>query len=355
MSKKVIRTNPKKIGASPGSLIHVGERKVDSAQISLIEYNTEKFSEKAVASIDECIAAKDDQSVKWINIDGIHQVDILEKCGSCFDLHPLVLEDVLNTGHRPKFEEHDDYLFLVLKMLLLPEDQSEIHTEQISLVVKNGLVISFQEQAGDVFDGVRNRIRTNRGRVRKRGADYLAYTLLDSIIDNYFVILEKVGEEIEELEDELLANPGPATLHKIHNLKREMILLRKSVWPLREVISGLQRCESPLLAEGTEIFFKDIYDHTIQVIDTVETFRDILSGMLDLYLSSISNRMNEVMKVLTIMATIFIPLTFIAGIYGMNFDHMPELHWQWGYAAFWIIILLVAGAMVAFFKKKKWL
>jgi magnesium transporter len=266
-----------------------------------------------------------------------------------------VLEDVLNTGHRPKFEEHDDYLFLVLKMLFMPAGSNEVHTEQVSLIIKDKLVLSFQEQAGDVFDGIRERLRNNRGRIRKRGADYLAYALLDSVIDNYFVILEKIGEEIELLEDELIAAPTPTTLHKIHNLKREMILLRKSVWPLRELISGMQRCESPLIAEGTEIFFKDIYDHTIQVIDTVETFRDILSGMLDLYLSSISNRMNEVMKVLTIMATIFIPLTFIAGIYGMNFDVMPELHWPWGYAAFWVVILIVAGTMLAFFKKKKWL
>ncbi len=355
MPKKVFRTNPDKIGASPGTLIHVGDRKVDSALISLFEYSAEKVSEKSVLAVDKCLAVEDNLAIKWINIDGIHQVEILEQCGSCFGLHPLVLEDVMNTGHRPKFEEHDDYLFLVFKMLSMPEGSTEIHTEQISLILKDKLVISFQEQAGDVFEGIRERIRTNRGRLRKRGADYLAYALLDSVIDNYFVILEKIGEEVELLEDELITTPSPATLHKIHNLKREMILLRKSVWPMRELISGIQRCESPLIAEGTEIFFKDIYDHTIQVIDTVETFRDILSGMLDLYLSSISNRMNEVMKVLTIMATLFIPLTFIAGIYGMNFDHMPELHWPWGYAIFWIMILIIAGMMLAFFKKKKWL
>jgi magnesium transporter len=240
-------------------------------------------------------------------------------------------------------------------MLFLPPGETDIRTEQVSLILKDKLVISFQEQAGDVFDAVRERLRGNRGRIRKRGSDYLAYALLDSVIDNYFVILEKIGEEIELLEDELLAEPTPATLHKIHNLKREMILLRKSVWPLREVINGLQRSESELIDEGTAIFFKDIYDHTIQVIDTVETFRDILSGMLDLYLSSLSNRMNEVMKTLTIMATIFIPLTFLAGIYGMNFDLLPELHWRWGYAAFWGMSILIAGAMVIFFRRKSWL
>lgn len=354
MPRKFIRTNPKKIGASPGSLIHVGDPRAEAARLSLIAYNAGNFSEKTLAAIDQGIDDGTDR-VRWLNLDGIHQVDILEQCGKCFDLHPLVLEDVLNTGHRPKFEEHDDYLFLVLKMLFLPHGETDIRTEQVSLIVKDKLVISFQEQPGDVFDSVRERIRGNRGRIRKRGADYLAYALLDSVIDNYFVILEKIGEEIELLEEELIVDPTPATLHKIHNLKREMILLRKSVWPLREVISGLQRSESELIDEGTDIFFKDLYDHTIQVIDTVETFRDILSGMLDLYLSSISNRMNEVMKTLTIMATIFIPLTFLAGIYGMNFDVLPELHWRWGYAGFWAVSILTAGGMVIYFRRKNWL
>jgi magnesium transporter len=355
MPKKVIRTHPGKIGAAPGSLIHVGEQKVHSAQITLTEYNAEQLREKSISTITAVEHNKADRLVRWVNVDGIHQVNLLESCGTHFNLHSLVLEDILNTGHRPKFEEHDDYLFLVLKMLFLPEAGSEVQTEQISLIVKENLVLSFQERSGDVFDGVRERIRNNRGRIRKRGADYLAYALLDSVIDNYFVILEKIGEEIEGLQEELIFAPTPTTLQKIHNLKREMILLRKSVWPLRELISGMQRCESTLIARENEIFFKDIYDHTIQVIDTVETFRDILSGMLDLYLSSISNRMNEIMKVLTIMATIFIPLTFIAGIYGMNFDVMPELHWPWGYAAFWIMILFIAGGMALYFRKKNWL
>lgn len=353
--RKIIRTHQKKIGASPGTLVHVGDRKVETVKISIFEYDATHLTEKTVPRVEDCQTCKTSPQVCWIDIVGIHQVDILEKCGTVFGLHPLVLEDILNTGHRPKFEEHDDFLFLVLKMLSLPEGETDIHIEQVSLIVGRNFLVSFQEQEGDLFDGVRERLRGNRGKLRTRGADYLAYALIDSIVDGHFVILEKIGDEIEKLEDELLRVPSPETLRKLHNLKREMILLRKSVWPLREIIGGLQRCESPLIAETTDIFFRDVYDHTIQVIDTVETFRDMLSGMLDLYLSSLSNRMNEIMKVLTIMSTIFIPLTFVAGIYGMNFDYMPELRWHWGYAACWGVMILCAAGMVRFFRRKRWL
>ncbi len=355
MRRKVIRTHRKKIGASPGTLVHVGDRKVDTPKISVFTYDAEHLAEKIPRRIEDCASCAAGPGVCWVDIAGIHQIDILEKCGAIFGLHPLVLEDILNTGHRPKFEEHDDFLFLVLKMLSLPEQGTEIRVEQISLIVGRNHLLTFQEREEDLFDGVRDRLRGNRGKIRKRGADYLAYALIDAIVDGHFVILERIGDEIERLEDELLGNPSPETLRSIHQLKREMILLRKSVWPLRELIGALQRCESPLIAEGTDIFLRDVYDHTIQIIDTVETFRDMLSGMLDLYLSSVSNRMNEIMKVLTVIATIFIPLTFLAGVYGMNFDYLPELRWRWGYAAFWGLSLLCALGMARFFRGKKWL
>jgi magnesium transporter len=355
MRKKVIRTHHKKIGASPGTLVHVGDRKVETVKISVFEYDAEHLTEKIPRRMEDCASCGTGPQVCWVDITGIHQVDILEKCGAIFGLHPLVLEDILNTGHRPKYEEHDDFLFLVLKMLNLPENGSEIRIEQVSLIVGRNHLLTFQEQEGDLFDGVRERLRGNRGKIRKHGADYLAYALIDAIVDGHFVILEKIGDKIEKLEDELLSRPSPETLHQIHNLKREMILLRKSVWPLRELIGRLQRAESPLIAENTGIFLRDVYDHTIQIIDTVETFRDMLAGMLDLYLSSISNRMNEIMKVLTIIATIFIPLTFFAGVYGMNFDYLPELRWRWGYAAFWGLSIVCALGMVRFFRGKKWL
>jgi len=293
--------------------------------------------------------------VTWINVDGIHQVEILERLGEYFGLHPLVVEDILNTDQRPKVEDFGDYIFIVLKMFYYDDSADEIVTEQISLTLGPTLVISFQEREGDVFNPIRERIRSEKGRIRKMGADYLAYVLVDSIVDSYFIILEKLGEKIEDLEEELVTDPRPETLQTIHNLKREMIFLRKSVWPLREVVSGLERGESPLIQESTGIYLRDVYDHTIQVIDTVETIRDMLSGMLDIYLSSVSNRMNEVMKVLTIIATIFIPLTLIAGIYGMNFRYMPELEWPWAYPMLWLIMLAIGVLMLIYFRRKRWL
>jgi len=313
------------------------------------------LQEEEIETVDECLPFKDKPTVTWVNVDGIHEVEVLERLGDCFGLHPLVVEDILNTDHRPKMEDFGDYIFIVLKMLYYSDKDNEVVTEQISLILGPNFVISFQEREGDVFNPIRERIRSEKGRIRKMGADYLAYVLVDSIVDNYFIILEKLGERIEFLEDELVTNPTPETLQAIHDLKREMIFLRKSVWPLREVISGLERGESSLIQESTGIYLRDVYDHTIQVIDAVETFRDMLSGMLDIYLSSISNRMNEVMKVLTIIATIFIPLTLIAGIYGMNFRYMPELEWPWAYPMLWLIMLAIGVLMLIYFRRKRWL
>jgi len=352
---KLIQKRSRKIGLPPGTIVHVGEKKVNKAKIAIIDYDEAHFQEKEAKNVEECFPFKDKPTITWINIDGVHQVDIIEKIGKHFDLHPLVLEDIVNTGQRPKMEDFVDYIFIVLKMLYYDEKKKEINTEQVSLILGSNFVISFQESEGDIFDPIRERIRSDRGRIRKMGADYLAYALIDEAVDNYFMILEKLGERIEDIEDELVTNPTPETLHTIHNLKREMILLRKSVWPLREVISRLERWESSLIQKSTGIYLRDVYDHTIQVIDAIETFRDMLSGMLDIYLSSISNRMNEVMKVLTIIATIFIPLTLIAGIYGMNFKYMPELEQPWGYPVAFLIMFSIGIIMVIYFRKKKWL
>jgi magnesium transporter len=239
-------------------------------------------------------------------------------------------------------------------MLTYDDELKEIKGEQVSLILSENFVLSFQERPGDIFDLIRERLRNAKGRIRKMGADYLAYALVDAVVDQYFVILEKVGERIEELEESLTRNTKPETMQEIHRLKREMIYLRKSIWPLRESISGLEKSESALINKATLKYLRDVYDHTIQIIDTVETFRDMLSGMHDTYLTNISNRMNEIMKVLTIIATIFIPMTFIAGIYGMNFKFMPELEWRWGYLAVWVVLVSVALIMVVYFKRKKW-
>jgi magnesium transporter len=353
---RFIKTVSKKIGLSPGTLVHIGNKKIEKVRIGLIDYDETQLQEKEPKTIEECFPFKDLPTVTWVNIDGLHDIQIMEKVGKHFNLHPLVLEDILNTEQRPKIEDFDDYIFIVLKMLYCDENDDEIRAEQVSVILGSNFVLSFQEREGDIFNPLRERIRSGKGRVRKMGPDYLAYSLLDAIVDNYFVVLEKLGEQIEGMEEELVTNPTPETLQKIHNLKREMIFLRKSVWPLREVVSRLERGESSLIKEATAIYLRDIYDHTIQVIDTIETYRDMLSGMLDIYLSSISNRMNQVMKVLTIIATIFIPLTFVAGIYGMNFQYMPELKWHWVYPwAFWLVMLGVAGVMLLYFRKRKWL
>jgi magnesium transporter len=289
-------------------------------------------------------------------VEGVHQVEAVEKLGNCFGLHPLVLEDILNTDQRPKMEIYGDYVYIVLKMLYGSGPRRLVETEQVSLILGSNFVISFQEGIeGDVFDPVRERIRSGKGFIRKMGADYLAYSLIDTIVDNYFVILEGLGERVELLEEELLVHSTTTTIQEIHKFKNEMILVRRMVWPLREVISGLGRRESPLIKETTEIYLRDVYDHTVQVMDTIEVYREMLSGMLDIYLSSVSNRLNSVMKVLTIIATIFMPLTFIAGIYGMNFKYMPELEWRWGYPAVWLIVAVIGISMLIYFKKKKWL
>jgi magnesium transporter len=345
----------KKTGLPPGTPVYVGERKDEKVRISVLDYDEVQYQEKEVKDVEECFPFKDTSTVTWINVDGIHHVDIIEKIGKHFGLHPLIQEDIVNTEQRPKMEDFGSYIYIVLKMIYHDENDGEIKMEQVSLILGENYVISFQEKEGDIFNHVRERLKNGKGRIRKMKADYLAYSLLDAVVDNYFFILEKTGEQIEELEDRVVSQPKPETLQEIHRLKRMMIFLRRSVWPLREVISNLERGESSLIQETSRIYLRDVYDHTIQVIDSVETFRDMLSGMHDTYLSSISNRMNEIMKVLTIIATIFIPLTFIAGIYGMNFQFMPELEWRWGYFAVWLIMVGVAVVMVGFFRRKKWL
>jgi len=324
-------------------------------KITIIDYDATQFQEKEVKTIDECFPFKEKPTVTWINIDGLHRIDLIEQLGTHFGLHPLVMEDVVNTDQRPKIEDFVTYLFLVLKRLSYSSHDSDVVSEQISLILGPTFLLSFQEAPGDEFDPIRDRIRSSKGRIRQMGVDYLAYTLIDAIIDNYFVLLEQIGDRIEEIEDVLVANPRPETLQTLHTLKREMIVLRKSIWPLREVITRLERWETPLIQQATTIYLRDVYDHTIQVIDAIETYRDMLSGMLDIYLSSVSNRMNEVMKVLTIIATIFIPLTFIVGIYGMNFN-MPELQWPWAYPyVFYVVLLAIILLMITYFRRKKWL
>jgi len=329
-------------------------------RITVIDYDEGHFQETEVKSVEECFIFKGRPYVTWINIDCLGQMDILEKLGACYGFHPLVLEDIL-TDQRPKIEDYDDYIFIVLKMLYYDEEGDEVPGEasldmdQVSIILGKNFIISFKEKEVDVFNPLRERLRTAKGKIRKQGADYLAYSMMDAIVDHYFVIMEKLGDRFEELEDAVVTNPEPGILPTIYNLKRDMLFLRKSVWPLREAISSLQRTDSPLVTETTKIYLRDVYDHTIQVIENIETFRDMSSSLLETYLSSLSNKLNEVIKLLTIISTIFIPLTFLAGLYGMNFKYMPELESAWGYPAILALMLLVMVVMLAYFRRKRWI
>lgn len=344
-----------KTGFAPGTLVHIGEQRVDRVRIQVINFDADTMDERTTETLPEALSYCDDQRTSWLNVDGLHDTELISRLGDHFHIHPLTLEDILNTGQRAKIEDFDTYLYIVLKMLRHEPSSNAVLHEQISLIITDRVLISFQESQGDVFEPVRQRLRNNRGRIRKLGCDYLAYTLMDAIVDHYFTILEFIGERIEEIEEEILETPRPRVMERLHDQKRNIIYLRKQIWPLREVVNSMTREENPLIQRSTTLFLRDVHDHTIQIIDTIESYRDLMAGLLDLYLTMISNRMNEVMKVLTIIATIFIPITFIAGVYGMNFKYMPELEWPRGYGMVWGIMLVMALVMLIYFKRKKWL
>lgn len=344
----------KKAGLSPGTLHLEGEPRIAPVRITVMDWDSEHYVEKRIDTIEECFPYRDTGTITWINIDGLANTEVIEKIGRHFAIHPLILEDILNTEQRPKMEDLGSYLYLNLKMLMLAGPKKETRAEHVSMIIGPHHLISFQETVGDVFDPVRDRIRRD-GRIRKNGPDYLAYALIDDIVDNYFIVMEQIQERVEDLEEELVVHPLQQSLRKINQLKKEMIFLRKAVWPLRELITGLERTDSPLIQESTHIYLRDVYDHTIQVIDTLETLRDMVSGMLDIYLSGLSYKMNEIMKVLTLIATIFIPLTFVAGVYGMNFHYMPELTWEYGYITVWGVMIAIVIVMLSYFRKREWI
>ncbi|NLF32127.1 MAG: magnesium/cobalt transporter CorA [Planctomycetes bacterium] len=353
--RKLIRNQSTKRGLPPGTPVFIGERRAEPPRITLIDYDEAEVLERRVDGVEACLPFRHTPTTTWINVDGLQDVEMVQALCEGFAVHPLVQEDILNTGQRPKCDEYDQYLYIVVKMLRWDRTRGEVDAEQVSLILGRNVVLSFQERPGDVFDPVRQRLRSGKGRVRKHGADYLAYCLLDAVVDGYFEVLEHIGDTIENIEDELVNHSSPATLRTIHRLKRESLMLHRNVWPLREVVQGLDRSDSALVAKATHPYLRDVLDHAVKVVDTVATFRDMLTGMLDIYLSSLSNRTNDVMKVLTIIATIFIPLTFIAGVYGMNFHHMPELQWRWAYPAVLALMAAIAAAMLVYFRRKRWI
>lgn len=350
-----VEDRAEKTGLPPGTLVHVGERRAEDVEITVIDYDENEFNEEKAESVEDCLGYRDKESVTWINVEGLHDTDVIQQIGDHYGFHSLMLEDILNTTQRPKMDDYETHLMVAMKMISYEEEHTELHEEHVSLILGKDFVISFQETQGDVWDPVRERIRRSRGRIRGSGADYLVYALMDAIVDSYFEVLEKIGDELEFLDETLVEEPTHEILQDIHDLKREMIYLRRSVWPLREVVSGLERQQPELVAESTRIYLRDVYDHTIQIIDTIESYRDVLASMVDIYLSSVSNKTNEIMQVLTVIATIFIPLTFIAGVYGMNFEYMPELGVWWAYPAVLLLMAAVAGVMLGFFRRHDWL
>jgi len=341
------------INQIPGTINYTGTRAENTpVSYQLIQYDSNEMKEEQPETFLQIQPFKN--KVTWLNVNGIQNANILEKIGEKFQLHPLTLEDIANVQQRAKVEVYPNYLFFVFKMLQLDEDYN-LDSEQFSFVLTKDTLLSFQEKEGDIFDPLRQRLRTASGRIRQKGSDYLAFSLMDAIVDNYFVILEQLNETMETLEDKTITDPDQETLQQIHKLKRIIISMRKSIWPLRDTLSRLYKDADEYFSESTLPYLRDLYDHSLQLIDSVETYRDILNGFLDIYMSTINNKTNEVMKVLTIIATIFIPLTFIAGVYGMNFEFMPELKLPWGYFAVLGVMALVAVIMLVFFKKKKWL
>lgn len=354
---KITKNLAAKVGLPPGTLLHAGDMRADKAHISVIHYNEDIFTETSDVAIADLAELAAKPGVTWIQVKGLTSPGV-EEIGRQFSIHPLALEDILHTNQRPKYSDYGDYLCVIVKSLAVNDGTIDYDSEQISFILGPNYLISFLESLPgerDVFRNVSERIKSRRGKLARLGSDYLLYALLDSVVDHYFLVLEHLGEKIETLEDKIAVQPQPELLHELHALKQNMLFMRKSVWPVRELVSALERGESAHIHETTLIYLRDIYDHIIQVIETVEIYRDMLSGMLDIYLSSVSNRMSEVMKMLTIISTIFIPLTFIAGVYGMNFDYMPELKWQYGYPLILTVMLAISLVMIRYFQKRKWL
>jgi magnesium transporter len=354
MTDKAAPKRSKKIGLPAGSLVYIGEQKVEKVKISALYYDRDQLRVSEIYSLTDLTAIQKPSKSTWINITGLHEVETLRELGRLYEIDSLVMEDILNTDQRPKVEIHDSYLFIVLKTINYTAPQENLSIEQVSLILGKNFLLSFQESENTIFAPIYNRIKDATNRISKNGVDFIMYAMLDLIIDHYFLVMEKQSEKIQQLEDHVLSQSNQSVMHSIQKTKREMISLRQAVWPLREVLHNLLREDIRLIQKPIIPYLRDISDHVLQIIDTIELYRDLTSGILEVYLSSISNRLNEIMKVLTLIATIFIPLTFIAGIYGMNFDWMPELKWRWGYLGFWIISIMISLLLILFYKKKKW-
>jgi magnesium transporter len=346
----------RKTGLSPGTLVHLGRRMAERTRLEVIQCRAGRPPvQETLTDADDLARLRGAEGLVWLDVNGIHDVELIGRIGEVFGLHPLLLEDVVNAHQRPKFEAHGELLFLVLKMLLLNGETRGVEMEQVSVVIGAGFVLTFQERERDTYDPVRRRLADPATQIRQHGSDFLAYALVDTIVDNYFAVLEATGDRIEELEDRLVASPDQETLREVYGVKRRLVELRRVVWPLRDALAGVARGDTPLIHASTLPYLRDVQDHTLRVIDTLETYRDMTATLVEMYMSGASHRLNEVMRVLTVIATIFIPLTFLVGVYGMNFDVLPELHWPWAYPALWGVMAVIAGGMLVFFRRRRWL
>jgi magnesium transporter len=343
----------KKLGAPPGTLIHIGRERSEDIVITSCCYDENTYNEEKKITLEKLFSLKPRLAVQWINFDGIHDVEMIERIGSNYSIDTLVLEDVVNTNQRAKIDDYGDYIYLVLKLLTCNSKSGEIESEQVSIVFDSKMVFTFQEKQGDDFEPLRDRIR-KKGKIRKMGTDYLVYSILDYITDNYFIVLEKTGDRIEKIEDEVLSSPDRDTLRKIHELKRDILMIKKTVWPLRDVLAFMIRPENDLIHESISFYLRDAYDHVIEIMDTVEAYRDFMAGLLDIYLSGLGKRTNEIMKVLALISTVFLPLTFIAGVYGMNFRYMPGLENNAGFYMIISLMMTIVIFMFIIFKIRKW-
>jgi magnesium transporter len=353
---RLVRRRAKRPGTAPGTLVPTDVAKVEKVRIEVVEYGADGYHERSVEKLSDALPFKPSPAITWVNVEGLHDMELVRELGEQLGLHPLVLEDIVSIGQRPKLEEHRDYLFVVLPMLSFEAGTNSVREEQLSIVLGPNYAFTFQERAGDgdPFDPVRDRIRNAGARIRGQGSDYLAYALIDSVVDHYFLILETLATTAEHIELEVFQDPARDTMHRIHSLKRELLVARRAVWPVRDMVNNLARTESALVSDPTRVFLLDVHDHMIRIIDSVIVIRDVIGGVLELYLSTIANRTNEVMKVLTMWAAIFIPLTFIVGVYGMNFDFMPELRVWWAYPALLVSMLAIAIGTLWWFKRRRW-
>ncbi len=354
LRKKTLNTLSAKSGLPPETMVYVGKERTGEVTLDVINYDETLLEEHILQQVAQCEHYKSQNTVTWISVTGIHQAELVQEVCESFKIHPLIQEDILNTQQRTKIEEFEQYLFVTFKNIFVPKDASEIETEQISLILGHNFLLTFQETPSPLFDEIKHRIRTSKGTIRQRKADYLMYKILDAAVDQYFVMIDRISDKVEDVEEETMYYPNGKTTFKIQAIKKEIMLLNKHILPMREALNKLEAGSTDLIETRNINYFRDVYDHTYQAYDTIENHRSLLTDLMNIYFTTSSNKLNQVMKVLTIISTIFMPLSFLAGVYGMNFKYFPEINYRYGYLGFWIIVAIAVTGMMIYFRRKKW-